>query len=341
VAERRYLLHAEIGRGGTATVHLGTLVAEDGRTTSLVAVKRLREGFTRDMQLVASLVDEAVLTSRIHHPNVVATLEVVSKPSDLFVVMEYVEGEALSRILGRHAEQGRTLPVPIVSAIAIGTLRGLHAAHEACDDSGAPLHVIHRDVSPQNVMIGTDGLAHVVDFGVAKAVGRLAQTKQGQIKGKLAYMSPEHLRGDEVDRRADVYAAGVLVWEMLVGQRLFRGKSEVEMVGAIRAGAIEPPSAKAAAHVPPALDAVVLRALARDRADRYVDAAVMADAIAAASPPATREQLAAWAIAETADAVAERRAAVKAVATSPTVLTFTSAEKAFDDATTRVMHRKA
>ncbi|MBS2012145.1 MAG: serine/threonine protein kinase [Deltaproteobacteria bacterium] len=340
MADRRYLLHAEIGRGGTATVHLGTLVEVGSERTAIVAVKRLREGFTRDAQLVASLVDEAVLTTHIRHPNVVATIEVVTQPNDLFVVMEYVEGEALSRVLGRHADDDRRLPLPIVARIGCDVLRGLHAAHEATDETGRPLQIIHRDVSPQNVMIGTDGLAHVVDFGVAKAVGRLAQTKQGQIKGKLAYMSPEHLRGDEIDRRADVYASGVLLWEMLVGQRLFRGKNEVEMVGAIRSGAIDPPSVKAGAHVPPVLDAVVMKALSRDRALRFETAAAMADALEAAIPPASTAHLAAWASIETAEAVAAHRAAVTSAGTSPSVLTFSSSAKSFDDATTRVMPKK-
>jgi serine/threonine-protein kinase len=213
--------------------------------------------------------------------------------------------------------------VPIVASLLVGALRGLHAAHEACDERGAPLGIIHRDVSPQNVMVGTDGLAHLIDFGTAKAVGRIAQTREGQIKGKLSYMPPEQLHGDEIDRRVDVYAAGVVLWEALTGGRLFRGKTDVETIAWISEGRVAAPSTRVPG-IEPALDAVVMKAVARERDARFPTAEAMASALAAATRIASIEEVAAWARTETADTVAERRQRFATPATKPAASTVTS-----------------
>jgi serine/threonine-protein kinase len=346
---QRYMVHGPIGRGGTATVHLGTLVGDLGFTRT-VAIKRLHEGLATNEQLIASLIDEARITSRIFHPNVVPTLEIVATGGDLYVVMEYVEGEPLSRILSEMATRGERIPVPIVASLMVGALRGLHAAHEAHDEMGAPLGIIHRDVSPQNVMVGTDGLAHIVDFGVAKAVGRVAQTRQGEIKGKLGYMPPEQLHDEVLDRRVDVYAAGVLLWEALTSGRLFRGKTDAETIGWIKSGRVAPPSTRVPG-ISPELDAVVMKAVARDRDARFPDALAMAEALAAATRVASTDEVAAWARVETADAIAARKAEIATAATNPAMVTLTSTgpstavreaarqsahEVAFENATTLV-----
>src|SRR5262249_55543870 len=153
------------------------------------------------------------LAAHIRHPNVVPTLDVVDVDSELYVVMEYVHGESLSRLLRAAQEMGEPIPLPIVVAIACGMLHGLHAAHEATNARGEPLHVVRRDVSPPNVLVGTDGVARVLDFGIAKAAARAHTTRDGQLKGKLPYMAPEQLKGDEATRRSDVYSAAVVLWE--------------------------------------------------------------------------------------------------------------------------------
>jgi serine/threonine-protein kinase len=324
VSAQRYMVHGIIGRGGTATVHLGTLVGAVGAGRT-VAIKRLHEGLATNQELIDSLIDEARITSLIFHPNVVPTVEVVATGAELYVVMEYVEGEPLSRLLGQLAARGERIPVAIVASVVVGALRGLHAAHEARDAQGASLGVIHRDVSPQNIMVGTDGLAHLVDFGIAKAVGRVAQTRQGEIKGKLGYMPPEQLHGDPLDRRVDVYAAGVVLWEALAGARLFRGKNDTETITWITSGRVAAPSTRVTG-IAPELDAVVLRAVARDREQRFSTAAAMADALEAAVRLATVDEVAAWARRETADAVGERTREIAAAATNPAIKLLRSSE---------------
>ena len=167
--------------------------------------------------------DEARLAARIRHPNVVSTLDVVATEGELFVVMEYVPGESLARLLRAVRTANEMVPVPIAATIMVGVLHGLHAAHEARDERGDPLRIVHRDVSPHNILVGTDGDAHVIDFGIAKARGRMQVTRQGQIKGKLSYMPAEQLIGQGLDHRADIFAASIVLWEALTGQRLFQG----------------------------------------------------------------------------------------------------------------------
>src|SRR5262249_48804205 len=171
---------------------------------------------------------EAWLAARIHHPNVVQTLDIVSEGGELFLVMDFVHGETLSRIWRalREADPPSIAPAPVTASIVCGGLHGLHAAHEAKDEAGKPLNIVHRDVSPQNVMVGTDGVARLLDFGVAKAAVRLQSTHEGQVKGKIAYMAPEQLDRHEATRSSDIYAAAVLLWEGLAGRRLFEAGTE-------------------------------------------------------------------------------------------------------------------
>ena len=223
----RYALYAEIAAGGMATVHLGRLIGAAG-FTRLVAIKQLLKNYARDPEFVAMFVDEARLAARIRHPNVVPTLDVVATGGVLLLVLEYVQGESLSRLLHQSVLRA-DLPSPaIVGSILAGALHGLHAAHEAKNEKGELLELVHRDVSPQNLLVGVDGVTRVLDFGVAKAVGRLGVTRQGVIKGKLAYMAPEQIDG-VVTRRSDVFSAGVVLWEALAGRRLFSGDNEVSI----------------------------------------------------------------------------------------------------------------
>ena len=259
------------------SVHFGRLLGPAGFSRT-VAVKRLHESMVQDPEFVAMMMDEARLAARIHHPNVVPTLDVVALEGELLVVMDYVAGESLSRLARAVERKGELIPQPFAVSILVGALHGLHAAHEATSEQGAPLGIVHRDVSPQNVMVGIDGVARVLDFGVAKAAGRVQTTRDGQLKGKLAYMPPEQLAGKEVDRRVDVYAAAVVLWEALAGRRLFVRDSEAATMHAILYDAVDRPSAFAP-EVPPELDAIVLKGLARDPSARYESALALALAL--------------------------------------------------------------
>ncbi|WP_437960194.1 protein kinase [Sorangium sp. So ce119] len=288
----RYALFDELARGGMATVHLGRLLGTGGFART-VAIKRLHPHLARDREFVAMLLDEARLAGRIRHPNVVAMLDVVATERELFLVMEYVHGEALVRLQKASARTDGRIAAPLCAAILVNVLEGLHAAHEVRGERGEPLGLVHRDVTPHNVMVRGDGTALVVDFGVAKAAGRFHTTEEGKIKGKLPYMAPEQLRGGDVTRRTDIYAAGAVLWEALVGQRLFDGTNEAEVLEQILYTAVEPPGRRAVG-VPAALDDVVMRALERDPQKRFATAAEMARAVEAAVTPALTSQVAAW-----------------------------------------------
>ena len=287
----RYAIGEEIARGGLATVHLGLVLGEAGFSRT-VAVKRLLPAFARDPDFVASFLDEAKLASRVRHPNVVPTLDVLAQDGELFIVMEYVLGESLAGLIRAAADRDEAIPLAVVSAVLCDALQGLHAAHEAKDERGAKLHVIHRDVSPQNVIVGVDGVARVLDFGIAKAAGRAQITREGQVKGKLGYLAPEQLR-QRAERASDVYAAGVCLWEALTRRRLFEGDNESAVLARILAGLVARPS-KHAAEVPPELDEVVLRALRRAPGERFATAREMALALAAAAAPASTAEVGAW-----------------------------------------------
>ncbi len=287
----RYALYDEIASGGMATVHLGRLLGSAGFTRT-VAIKRLHPQYAKDPDFVTMFVDEARLAARIHHPNVVATLDVVSTDGELFLVMEYVMGESMGRLIPLTRAKGERIPPPMVATIMAAALHGLHAAHEARDEHGAPLGIVHRDVSPQNILVGVDGNARVLDFGVAKAAGRLQTTREGQLKGKIAYMAPEQI-GGTVDRTTDVYAASVVFWEALTAKRLFQGDSEVEAMRKVLDGHVEPPS-KYAPDVAPALEQIVLRGLHLDPRQRFQTAGEMALAIEDVMPMVGRSKIGRW-----------------------------------------------
>lgn len=289
----RYALFEPIASGGMATVHLGKQIGEVGFSRT-VAIKRLHENFVRDRQFVAMMIDEARLVSRIRHPNVVPTLDIVSLADELFVVMEYVHGASLSSLLSRVWGEQASVPAGMAAAIMLDVLHGLHAAHEAKDERGAPLEIVHRDVSPQNILVGVDGVARVLDFGIAKAAGRIQSTSTGQIKGKLAYMAPEQMCAMSMDRRVDVYAAGIVLWELLAGRHLFDGETDAQtMFNALNATA-QPPSTFVSG-IAPALDEVVMRALCRERDGRFPTAQEFAVALegAVSAIPRARE-VGAW-----------------------------------------------
>ncbi len=300
----RYALHGEIASGGMATVHLGRLLGQVGFSRT-VAVKRLHAHFAKDPEFVSMFLDEARLAGRIQHPNVVSTLDVVATEGELFLVMEYVHGESLSILLRRQRKSGEPMPPAIVASILCGALHGLHAAHEARDERGQPLGIVHRDVSPQNIMVGLDGVARVLDFGVAMAVGRLQTTREGQVKGKLAYMAPEQLHGGKVDRRVDVYAAAVVLWEAFAGRALFHGDNEGMVITQVLSGATEPPSHYGSKLVE-SVDAIVMRGLALDPEARWASARELAVALEDALGVASPRRVGEWIEAVASKPLAER-----------------------------------
>jgi serine/threonine-protein kinase len=257
-----------------ATVHFGRLSGAAGFSRT-VAIKRLHPNYAKDSEFVAMFVDEARLAARIRHPNVVPTLDVVSIEGEIFLVMDYVHGESLAKL--HRAMLGLEQPTAprIIATVMSGVLHGLHAAHEAKTEQGDSLNIVHRDVSPQNVLVGVDGVARVLDFGVAKAMGRVEATRDRKVKGKLAYMPPEQLEGGLVTRQTDIYAAAVVTWQALTGRRLFRGEHEGALVRAVLRQPLVTPSS-VAPHVPAAFDDVVMRGLDRDPTRRYATAREMA-----------------------------------------------------------------
>jgi serine/threonine protein kinase len=300
----RYAIHGKIASGGMATVHIGRLVGSVGFART-VAIKRLHPHLAQDRDFVLMFIDEARIAARIRHTNVVPTLDVVAAGEELLLVMEYVPGESLSRLMHLATAAGQGAPPRIAAAVSSGVLHGLHAAHEARDEAGKPLEIVHRDVSPQNVLVGIDGVARLLDFGVATAIGRVQSTRGGALKGKMSYMAPERVRGDTADRRSDIYAASVLLWETLTGKRLFRGDDETQILAQVIKGWSEPPSA----HAPSlgtAFDAVVMRGLALEPAQRFATAAEMARELEACVGLATPAEVGEWVQAMAGDPLRER-----------------------------------
>jgi eukaryotic-like serine/threonine-protein kinase len=287
----RYAIYDEIASGGMATVHIGRLLGPVGFSRT-VAIKKLHPQYAREPQFVSMFMDEARLAARIRHPNVLGTLDVVVLDGELFLVMDYVEGESVQRLTHAAKQRQELVPLPITGAILVGALDGLHAAHEATSEQGEPLGLIHRDVSPQNILVGTDGVPRVLDFGVAKAAGRVEDTKDGQLKGKLRYMAPEQING-EATRATDIYAASVVLWEMLTGHRLFRADNDLQTLANVQAGNTVPPSVYSS-QATAELDAIVLRGMKKDPAARFATAREMARALQKAIPIARPSEVGEW-----------------------------------------------
>jgi serine/threonine-protein kinase len=288
-----------------ATVHFGRLVGEVGFSRT-VAIKCLHAQFSKDPEFKSMFLDEARLCARVRHPNVVPIVDVVALEGELFMVMEYVQGETLARLIRTVRGASKRIPLRVVSAIMTNALEGLHSAHEAVSEMGEPLGIVHRDVSPQNIIVGVDGVARVLDFGVAKAAGRLQTTRDGQLKGKLPYMAPEQLRGTRIDRRTDVYAAAAVLWEALTGRRLFDAEDEVVIFGKVLEGSVEPPSA-VVPSLPRSLDDVTLRGLARDPDHRYQTAQEMAIALERAVGVAIPREVGRWVEQNAANSLRKRQ----------------------------------
>ncbi|WP_437569960.1 protein kinase domain-containing protein [Sorangium sp. So ce542] len=301
----------EIASGGMATAYLARHTGVAG-LERLVVLKRVHRHLLAQPEVLDMLRDEARLAALIRHPHVVSVEDVIDAGGELALVMPYVEAVPLAALIEGAAAAGERLPPAVAARVLADVLSGLHAAHEARDLQGRPLEVVHRDVSPRNVLVGADGRSLLIDFGIAKAARRAAITRSGVLKGTFSYMAPEQLRGArDVDRRADLFAAGAVLHEALTGAALFDGEDEASVLLGILADDIEAPSARAPG-VPAELDGVVLRALARDRDERFPTAADFLEALERALPPAPAREVAALVERHGGAALAARREAVRA-----------------------------
>lgn len=269
----RYQLIGKLANGGMAEAYLA-LSGELPALRSLVVVKRILPHLSAQQQFVRMFLDEARIGALLDHPNIVRIIEVGQDDAGYFLVMEPVQGKPLSAVLRRAVGAKRPLGHAQAAFIVGQAANGLGYAHALTDAAGAPLNIVHRDISPQNILVSFDGAVKVIDFGVASALGRITETIPGGLKGKIEYMSPEHASGDSADRRSDIFALGVVLWEALSGRRLFRRRTEVETMRAIFDEPI--PRLPKAASVPPRLENIVMRALEREPEDRFQDAREMA-----------------------------------------------------------------
>ncbi len=270
-----YKLLGHIGRGGMADVYQAEREGPAGQR-ELCVVKRIRTDRKRSPELLRMLADEARLTARLDHPNIIRVREFATHGDTSFIAMDYIDGRDLAWLMNRYRDESAGIPVAVAAYVAHEVARGLAHAHALIDEHGNPISLIHRDISPSNVMLQKSGHVKIFDFGVAKAAQQYRQnlTRVGHIRGKVTYMSPEQLRGQTVDDRTDVFAVAVVLWEMLIGRRLFQEKDGVETIAIMQKTIAAPASVRL--DVPPKLDDLVVRCLLRDPAGRP-SAAELAD----------------------------------------------------------------
>jgi serine/threonine-protein kinase len=279
-----------------ATVYLGRTAGE-ARFSRLCAIKVLHPHLMDDEAFVTMFLDEGQLAARLHHPNVVPIVDTGSQGDLRYVVLEYVEGCSLGALLGNYSD---SRPPRLIVPIVLDALVGLHAAHGVTDDDGRPMNLVHRDVSPQNILVGVDGSARLTDFGVAKARTTEHATLPGRVKGKIGFLSPEQILGQELDCRSDLFSAGCLLWSALTGQRLFSGPNDAATMRNILTMPVPPPST-VGLKPSPVFDAVCLRALERQAIKRFASAAEMEEALRKAAVEngqlGSRREVSEWAMA--------------------------------------------
>ncbi len=272
----KYHIFATLGRGGMADVYLAVARGPVG-FNKLVVIKRLRAQLADEPTFRQMFLDEARLAARLNHPNIVQTFEVGEENGTYFIAMEYLEGQALNRLIREVIKQNVAVAPPLCAKIAADALLALSYAHSLRDYDGSPLGIIHRDVSPHNVFVTYDGQVKLVDFGIAKAASTTTETEVGVLKGKVAYMAPEQALGGAIDARADVFSMGILLWELLTRQRLLPGDNAAVTLHRLMNQPI--PRASSVMSLPPELDGIVARALEKDPSRRFQSAAEMRDAL--------------------------------------------------------------
>jgi serine/threonine-protein kinase len=269
----RYEILGQLAVGGMAEILLGRLTGI-GSFERAVVIKRILRQYANVASFVKMFLDEARIVARIRHPNVIQVQELGREGEELFLVMEYVAGENAMGLLKRLVSKGQRLDVALAAHIVAEAAAGLHAAHELVDDTGNSLHLVHRDVSPQNLVVTYDGHVKVLDFGIAMAADRIARTEAGQVKGKFEYMSPEQTLGEALDRRSDVFSLGIVLYELVTSRRLYQRGGHAKVLQAINTEPLVPPS-RIVEGIPEELDDICLRALAHERDERYATAAEM------------------------------------------------------------------
>ncbi len=272
-----YVIHECLGAGGMATVHRATLDIGGGMVRE-VALKRLLPQLADDKQFVADFVREAKIAAQLRHPNIVSVLELGREGTQYFMAMELVHGKPLYHLMRWMHAGKQTAPLGVFATLLIELCDALDYAANAVDDHGDSLRIVHRDLTPSNLLVTEDGHLKIIDFGVAKSTSEQFRTFTGMVKGKLGYMSPEAVSGQPLDHRSDLFSLGVVGWELLAGRRLFKGANEFDIVKRIRDGEVHPPSTFNPA-VTRDVDALVMRALARPREQRWPTAAQLRTAL--------------------------------------------------------------
>jgi eukaryotic-like serine/threonine-protein kinase len=278
MAQDRYRVVRRLDAGGMAEVYLGEAESLQGFTKK-VAIKRVLPELAQNRQFIRMFLDEARIGLHLNHANVVQVFDIGNSNDTYFIVMEYVDGVNLKTIVEATRSRGRPAPVPVSVYMMIEVCKALSYAHELTDESGRSRGIVHRDVSPPNVLLSKRGEVKLVDFGLAKAVDQLEHTDPGVIKGKFSYLSPEAVEQKEVDSRADIFAVGILLWELLTNERLFLGETDLDTIELVKRAHV-PSIINLNPQVPPPLEQVVRRALARDRNMRYQSAREIGDALA-------------------------------------------------------------
>jgi len=273
----KYLLLDRIAIGGMAEVFVA-VVPGDEAPGKLYAVKRILPSLAEDSAFLTMFLDEARITAQLNHAAIVPVYELGKQSESYYIAMEYVPGQNLHAVLARQRSQGELLPIPITAYIASRLCDALDYAHRKHDAAGRPLHVVHRDVSPQNVLLSYDGEVRIIDFGIAQATTRAGASQPEVLRGKFSYMSPEQVLGLPVDRRSDVFAVGAMLYEMLTGRKLFAAGSDLAVLEKVRNAEVRPPSRFNPA-VPRTLDSIVLHALAREVPERTAWASELRDAL--------------------------------------------------------------
>jgi eukaryotic-like serine/threonine-protein kinase len=268
--QQRYRVLEKIAAGGMAEVFRAESAGLEGFKKT-VAIKRVLPHLSQKKEFIGMFLDEARLSATLSHSNVVQVFDIGVGDDTYFIVMEYVDGANLKAIIEHRKQTNKPLPIEVACLIALRTCEGLSYAHEALDALGQPLGIVHRDVSPPNVLITRHGEVKVVDFGLAKANSQLESSQPGIIKGKFSYLSPEAALGEAVDLRTDIFATGIILWEMITGTRLFLGDTDLGTVRQVQAARV-PPLSKYVKEVPTALEHIMGQALARDPKSRYQSA---------------------------------------------------------------------
>ena len=277
VVADKYTLLRRLGAGGMAEVFLAKQDGQGG-FEKLVVVKRILPGLVENPEFLKMFLDEARLAADLRHPNIVNIYDVSQDRGTHFILMEFLHGQDVRRLQRKNAQWGEMIPVGQACQIVLDAAAGLHYAHKKTDFDGRPLSIVHRDVSPQNIIITYEGSTKIVDFGIAKAAGQSTHTQTGILKGKYTYMSPEQARGDKIDHRTDQFALGIVFWELLTMRRLFKRESEVLTLEAIIAGSVPKPR-RFVPDLPPKLEEIVMTSLATDPDDRFADCEEMMTAI--------------------------------------------------------------